>query len=420
MKKYKTSKVFVPGGMPQHTYVARSERNLENRLRLVADNLCKLVTVTGATKSGKTVLTNKVFPRNNNLWVDGGAIGEENDLWNYILEGLRGYTDLELEQAKESTSTIGGEIEGEAGLPLVAKAKGKIDAEFSGSHGYTKIKAISLSPRSAAITQLRRAEIPLIIDDFHYLDRNFQGDVIRGLKPLIFEGIPVILIAIPHRRYDAVKVEREITGRLESITIPTWTINELLEIPDEGYPLLNVHLANNVALRLAKEAYGSPHLMQEFCRELALINNIQETQQEKYTIDSVSDQLFTKVAEGTGRIIFDKLAKGPRQRTDRIQRTLKTGEAADIYKVILYALARISPGLDTIEYEQLRSAIKEVLTDNIPQAHEVTRVLEKMAEIADSDEASPPVLDWEKEEQKLHITDPFFAFFLKWGINKAQ
>jgi hypothetical protein len=193
-----------------------------------------------------------------------------------------------------------------------------------------------------------------------------------------------------------------------------------LEIPYEGYPLLNVHLAKNVGLRLAEEVYGSPHLMQEFCRELALIHNIQETQQEKYTIDSVSDQLFTKVAEGTGRIIFDKLAKGPRQRTDRIQRTLKTGEAADIYKVILYALARLSPGPDTIEYEQLRSAIREVLTDNIPQAHEVTRVLEKMAEIADSDEASPPVLDWEKEEQKLHITDPFFAFFLKWGINKAQ
>jgi hypothetical protein len=171
VKKYKTSKVFVPGGMPQHTYVARSERNLENSLRLAADNLCKLVTVTGATKSGKTVLTNKVFPRTNNLWVDGGAIGEENDLWNYILEGSSGYTNLELEQAKESTSTIGGEIEGEAGLPFVAKAKGKIDAELSDSRRYTKIKGISLSPSSAAITQLRRVQKPLIIDDFHYLDR---------------------------------------------------------------------------------------------------------------------------------------------------------------------------------------------------------------------------------------------------------
>jgi hypothetical protein len=40
-----------------------------------------------------------------------------------------------------------------------------------------------------------------------------------------------------------------------------------------------------------------------------------------------------------------------------------------------------------------------------------------MAEIATKDEASTPVLDWEKEDQKLHITDPFFAFFLKWGFD---
>lgn len=56
------SKVFVPGGMPVITYVPRTERELEGRLQSVTDNLCKLVTLTGATKSGKTVLANKVFP----------------------------------------------------------------------------------------------------------------------------------------------------------------------------------------------------------------------------------------------------------------------------------------------------------------------------------------------------------------------
>jgi hypothetical protein len=41
-----------------------------------------------------------------------------------------------------------------------------------------------------------------------------------------------------------------------------------------------------------------------------------------------------------------------------------------------------------------------------------------MAEIASSDEASTPVLDWEKGDQKLHVTDPFFAFYLKWGVTE--
>ncbi len=140
-----------------------------------------------------------------------------------------------------------------------------------------------------------------------------------------------------------------------------------------------------------------------------------ETAPTKIKIDNVPASLFLSVAEGTGKVIFDKLSKGPRQRSDRMPRTMKNGTSADIYQVVLYALAKLAPGLDTIEYETLRSAIKDVLKDAIPQAHEVTRVLDKMAQIAASDEASTPVLDWEREEQKLHITDPFFAFYLKWG-----
>jgi hypothetical protein len=42
-----------------------------------------------------------------------------------------------------------------------------------------------------------------------------------------------------------------------------------------------------------------------------------------------------------------------------------------------------------------------------------------MAEIASSDEASTPVIDWDKEDQQLHVTDPFFAFFMKWGALDA-
>jgi hypothetical protein len=38
-----------------------------------------------------------------------------------------------------------------------------------------------------------------------------------------------------------------------------------------------------------------------------------------------------------------------------------------------------------------------------------------MATIAATDQSSTPVIDFEEEEKKLHITDPFFAFYLRWG-----
>jgi hypothetical protein len=69
----------------------------------------------------------------------------------------------------------------------------------------------------------------------------------------------------------------------------------------------------------------------------------------------------------------------------------------------------------SIEYEELRAAIKSVSLSQIPQLQEVARVLKHMATIASTDQSSTPVIDFEEEEKKLHITDPFFAFYLRWG-----
>ena len=60
--KLKMTKVFTPGGFPTVTYIVRKEKQLEERVSAAKDFLAKLVVVTGATKSGKTVLVDKVFP----------------------------------------------------------------------------------------------------------------------------------------------------------------------------------------------------------------------------------------------------------------------------------------------------------------------------------------------------------------------
>ena len=415
MSEYKVNEVFVPGGMPSHTYVRRAERRLESRLK-AADGACKLVTVTGATKSGKTVLARTVFPRNSTLWIDGGAVAKEDDFWTSILDMAGGHTNLSSDRNQGKTSAAGGFFEGEAGLPLFVKAKGQVSGQIGTTEGETVGKGLTLTPRAAAISRLLQVKLPLVIDDFHYIDRALQGSIIRALKPLVFDGISVVLIAIPHRRYDAVRVEREMTGRLEAIEIPVWDQAELLRIANTGFPLLNIEIAAQACERLAREAIGSPHLMQEFCKQLTLFYRESDTEAPIAETD-IQNVLFESVAEGTGKIVFDKLARGPRQRSDRIQRRLKSGKTGDIYRVVLLALADLQMGLDTIGYEELRASIRKILEDDIPQAHEVTRVLEKMSEIAASDEASTPVLDWEKDQQQLHITDPFFAFYLKWGVN---
>jgi len=411
------SKVFVPGGMPVITYVPRAERELEERLRSVQDNLCKLVTLTGSTKSGKTVLANRIFPRSSgdSIWIDGGSIDSEETFWREIHAQIDIDEEIDVESTDNSSTTTSGKVGVQGALPFILK--GKAEGGLSREDGFARARKTQpvQGIRARAIRMLRDSGRPLIVDDFHYIDRKSQGSIVRALKPLVFEGHAVVFIAIPHRRYDVVRVEKEMTGRVLSIPVPSWTGDELLQIASSGFPKLGMDIPTKVSKGLASEAYGSPHLMQEFCREVAKDRLDNNELKSDSPAQFEGKKLFKRSAEATGKIIFDKLAKGPRQRTDRMQRPLVGGGTADIYRVILLALSHISPGLNVIDYELLRNGIRSILTDNIPQANEVTRVLEKMAEIASKDESSVAVIDWDADEQKLHITDPFFAFFLKWS-----
>lgn len=408
--------IFVPGGFPRLTYNPRGKLQIEDRLAEVKDNLCKLVTVTGQTKSGKTVLARKILPPEESLWIDGGTVSEENDFWQVVIEQLELFQSTESTSTTETTSKIGGKGKAEANF-FVGKGSGEVSAGIDRKRGSSSAKGQNLSSRVVALKGLRESKTPLIIDDFHYLPRTIQGSIVRALKPLIFDGLPVVIIAIPHRRYDALKVEKEMTGRISPIEIPAWSDDELQFIPSTGFKLLNFDASASFSKKIAGEAIGSPHLMQDFCRGISKMINISYSN--KLSTLNIADHqvesVFKDVAETIGRPIFEKLARGPRQRTDRMQRELKDGKTVDIYELVLHGLAHIRPGLISLEYEDLRSAIKEVAGSQIPQLHEVARVLKHMATIAATDQSSSPVIDFEEEEKKLHITDPFFAFYLRWG-----
>ncbi len=120
---------------------------------------------------------------------------------------------------------------------------------------------------------------------------------------------------MPHRSYDAIRVEREMTGRVHSVPIPAWEIPELLQIAREGFPLLNIDASQGVCVALAKETYGSPHLMQEFCRILAQTHNVSETPHSTVTIATIKPELFRSAANSSEGRFF---TASPRARIDRV------------------------------------------------------------------------------------------------------
>lgn len=416
MSKLRYTEVFVPGGFPRHTYNPRNELELEQKVKQVTENLCKLVTVTGHTKSGKTVLVRNILPREEAVWVDGGGVNAEDEFWTTVINQLMLFQTTTITEGKETETEISASGKTGANF-LIAKGEAEVGGSYSTSREKSSSKSRTVSPLVSALSGLRSAECALVIDDFHYLPRDLQGNLVRALKPLIFDGLPVVIIAIPHRRYDAVKVEKEMTGRILPVNIPAWTEEQLRFIPDQGFPLLDGVITEALATRLARESIGSPHLMQEFCRAICRAHGVTKSFENK-SADLTTEELedvFRETAETIGRPIFEKLARGPRQRSDRLQRKLKTGSEVDIYGLVLHGLAHIQPALVTLEYEELRAAIRNVSAQDVPQLHEVARVLKHMSDIAATDESSTPVIDFDEEEKRLHVTDPFFAFYLRWG-----
>jgi hypothetical protein len=321
-----------------------------------------------------------------------------------------------VEEANQDGAEVSGTLAAKASL-LILKGEGQLGGKLGSTRSRTRAQSRTISSRVAALNGLRDAKRPLIVDDFHYLPKSLQGDLVRALKPLIFDGLGVAIIAIPHRRYDAIRVEKEMTGRILPVEIPTWAEDELGFIPKTGFRLLERDADPDVICRLANEAIGSPHLTQDFCRGICRAKSSDGVSLPNPMAITAPDieQVFRDAAETIGRPIFEKLARGPRQRTDRIARPLRDGQEVDIYGLVLHAMAQLRPGLVTLEYEDLRSAIRTVSAQQIPQLHEVARVLKHMSDIAASDQSSTPVIDFDEEAKLLHITDPFFAFYLRWG-----
>jgi hypothetical protein len=414
----KLSNVFISGGQPTVTYNPRARLHLEDKLDEYLDMGHKILAITGPTKSGKTVLVRSKINLEKSCWVSGGQISTENDFWETVIEKYEGYTDY---SKTESDSTeLSDESSVDSGFDVkLLKMNGKTSSTetFSTEKSISRSRKLSTKAISTRLL-IENLNNPIIIDDFHYIDQEVQTKIIRYLKDLIFDGLRVIIISVPHRAYDAVKVEREMTGRLIQMEIPIWEKEELEYIMRLGFEELNLVVPQELIDSFAKESFGSPHLTQDFCYKFCSRNCIRETLETETSLEKLNDEsiFFREMASDTSKVAFDRLSRGPRQRTDRKERTFVDGTKGDIYQAILLAIAKTGPKT-SLTYEEIRNALRNILEDQVPEAHEITRVLDMMTEISKTHIEGEPVVDYDKELSTLYISDPFFAYYLRWGTN---
>lgn len=400
----RTNKVFVAGGMPDVTYVDRAARNLERDLKAEIAEGHKVICVTGPTKSGKTVLTRHILGASKSATVNGGQVESSEEFWTLLLGAL---------ELPESESHDGGK-EVAAGVKWIAFAQAK--AAEGGSQTFNN------NNKKTILAFMRDNDVTLVVDDFHYISDAIQREIIRSLKSEVFEGLVSILIAVPHRAFDAIGVEREMEGRFSHVQIPSWGPDELAAIANLGFPELNVDVPPACVNDFCKEAQGSPLLMQRFCLRLCINYEVEETLQSKKEInpsDRIRRDIYKSVAAQFGLPTFQKLSKGPQSRSKRIDReTIDSEGTLDIYQAVLRAVALTGPK-EKLHYDDIRESLKAVLKEgSMPQKHEVSSALGHMSGIARDDIEGEPVLEW--ADDYLYLTDPFLMFYMRWSQRGEQ
>lgn len=181
----RVAQVFVPGKLPAHTYNPRASRALEQQLTSYLEEGGAILTIAGPTKTGKSVLVKTVIE--NTVFVDGQGIEDVDELWARMADQPGVFTSIQFEAGDERTTE--GQISSEAGIAFVkVAARGSLSGTQSRASTYGAER-----PLSAVVGEsLSVSGRPLVIDDFHFISRPAQRQVVRALKPLVLAGAPVI------------------------------------------------------------------------------------------------------------------------------------------------------------------------------------------------------------------------------------
>lgn len=414
-RELKVSEIFTPNDTPTVTYVGRNDLNLEANLRAYFDLPKMVISVSGPSKSGKTVLISKVVNEDEVIRVIGSGITSAEEIWSRALQWMEAPTKIT--STESSGTTISGSAKGggEIGVPFVAK--GKVDVTGSAAKTWNTGTASTIESEglTRVIKEIANSEFVIFIDDFHYIPEEFRAEVGRQIKVAADNGVKIIAASVPHRTDDVVRSNPELRGRVATVDLGYWDARHLKMIARQGFDALNIDLAPSVETRLSAEDMGSPQLMQTICFCLCQVMGIKGKKEIKERVE-VGEKEIAEALSQTSRFtdftkMLTSLHSGPKARgQERKEHNLVDGTKGDVYRAVLLAM-RADPISTSFSYDEILRRVKATCEDESPVGSSVTSCLEQMHKISEQLQPNSPVLAWDGDN--LDITDPYFAFFLR-------
>lgn len=414
--------MFIPNAVPTTTYISR-QPSYEVRINRGLSRKGAIIGVTGASKSGKTVLILRTLGGRRGCYVNCALSSTTADIWWEIARQLGIPFEQESETSQANTTTRAATGGGGLTVPFLAKAEASVS---SGSEigQTTASRAVYRSNRERAADVLIDSGAPLVIDDFHYLSRSFQIRLARQIKGLSTRGLNTVISAVTHRGDDPIRANPDLAGRVDTIRLDSWSVPDLMSIAEKGFPALGVSIDRTTFESMAAECGGSPQLMQLFCLKACELKGIMQTSAHEVRVNLFREDLQSIFAEAADSIDFttvcSQLESGPKERGPRDRYELRDGTVCSIYVAIMKALA-LDRALPMVSYGQLKDRVNRICKPNDhPRGDQIEAAARRLSEIARLDSMSytprrEPVLEWLEHRSSLVIPDPYFLLHLRWS-----
>jgi hypothetical protein len=417
MKLFATD-VFTPNQFPEHTYIERPKEDLEGKLKRALATPNVVTSLSGPSKSGKTVLAKKLVGEDNLIHIFGAEVSSGSELWERVLSWMDAPSSVVEQRTEGRANKFGAEVGGKSSI-FVAEASGKGLFDWTG----TKSSSVTTTKADASLSRIVRdianSGYVVFLDDFHYIPSHAQVDVARQIKASSERGIKVCTATVPHRADNVVRNNPELRGRLAQVDTTFWEATELVEIAKSGFAKLQVKLPVPKMMDIAREACGSPQLMQRICLDVCFTLGIEKEFSDPREMDFTPQQLNLILQQSSTHADFGTLVanmhKGPKERgSERRVHKLIDGTEGDVYRVILSALAHGSPVME-LPYSDLKVRIEAVCVGEGPSASSIVQACRQIANIASRIAPNERVLEWDDQELTgtMSIVDPYFLFYLR-------
>lgn len=417
MKLFATE-VFTPNQFPEYTYIERPKEDLEGKLRRALATPNVITSLSGPSKSGKTVLAKKMVGEEYLIHVFGAEVTSGAALWERVLNWMDAPSSIADQSSESRANKIGGEASGKGSI-FVVEAAGKASVETTGTRSSSSTETRSDASLARVTRDIAKSDYVVFLDDFHYIPAAVQEDVARQLKAAGEKGIKICTATVPHRADNVVRSNPELRGRLAQVDTTFWSPEELVEIAKAGFAKLQVDIPAAKLMDVAREACGSPQLMQRICLDVCFNLGIEKEYDSLRQLDFTPQQLGVILQQSSTHSDFGTMVanmhQGPKERgSERRVHQLIDGTSGDVYRVILLALAYDPPVME-VPYSNLMARIEKVCKGDGPSASSIVQACRQIAKIALRIAPNERVLEWDDQELTgtMSIVDPYFLFYLR-------